>query len=296
MIASAPGRTGRAVALNTGQAPGALRIAGLDHRGAQALEPVRGYAGFGKAVQLQDFGQRARAPRGTHCLLPFALGKFGDHGLQFVARGELGLLHRALGDLAVGEVLEAVTHAPHVKAFQLERLQAAPDDELGRAAADVDDQPLVLGHGQAVRHATIDQARFLASRHDFNRESKRGLGLLEETGRILGHPQRVGADRAHRMRVEPAQALAKPPHAVERAGLRIFVQAFLAVEAGAETDRLAQRIQRVDLVTDDTRNLQVERVGTEIDCGEGGVNRHVIWPGLPSCTARRLLNHHETGV
>ena len=84
------------------------------------------------------------------------------------------------------------------------------------------------------------------------------------------------------MRIETAQALAETLQAVERAGLRIFVEAFLAVEAGAEADRLAQRIQRVELITDDARNLQVERVGTEIDCGEGGVNRHVIWTGLPS--------------
>ena len=77
------------------------------------------------------------------------------------------------------------------------------------------------------------------------------------------------------MRIETAQALAEALQAFERACLRIFVEPFLAVEAGAEADRLAQGIERVESVTDDARNLQVERVGTEIDCGEGGVNRQL---------------------
>ena len=78
------------------------------------------------------------------------------------------------------------------------------------------------------------------------------------------------------MRIEAAQPLAEALQAIECAALRIFVEALLAIEPGAEADRFAQGIERVDLITDDTRTLQVERVGSEVYCGECGVNRHVI--------------------
>ena len=153
-----------------------------------------------------------------------------DHGLQFMARREFGLLHRTLADLAIGKILEAVAHAAHVKAVQAQRLQRAADDEFGRAAADVDDQALVLGHGQTVRDADIDEARFLAAGDDFDRETERRFSLFQKCRRILGHAQRVGADGTHAMRIETAQAFAEALQAFERTLLRIFVEPFLAVK------------------------------------------------------------------
>jgi hypothetical protein len=123
----------------------------------------------------------------------------------------------------------------------------------------------------------------------FDRKTERRFSLFQKCGRILGHAQRVGADGTHAMRIKTAQALAEALQAFERARLRIFVEAFLAVQTGAEANRLAQGIERVELVTDDARNLQMEGIGTEIDCGEGGVNRHVIGAGLLSVYARRLI-------
>ena len=127
-----------------------------------------------------------------------------------------------------------------------------------------------------MRNAHVDQARLLASRHHLDRKSERGLGLFQKCGGILGDAQGIGADRAHCVRIEAAQAFAETPDAVERAVLGVFVEALFAVEARAEADRLAQGIERVELITDDARNLQVERVGSEVNCGERGVNRHFI--------------------
>ena len=127
-----------------------------------------------------------------------------------------------------------------------------------------------------MRHADVNQARFFAPSHHLDRKSQRSLGQPQETSSILGDAQGIGADRAHPVRIEAAQPLAKTFQAIQRAVLGIFVEALLAIEPGTEADRFAQGIERVDLITDDTRNLQVERVGSEVYCGECGVNRHVI--------------------
>ena len=132
------------------------------------------------------------------CQLPRE--KLATMRLQLVARGELGLLHGALAHLAVRKEAQAVGDAAHEQAFELQRLVARADDELGRAAADVDDQPLFLRGGKLVGDAEIDEARLLASRHDLDREAERRLRLLEERRGVLRHAQRVGADRAHRAR------------------------------------------------------------------------------------------------
>ena len=57
--------------------------------------------------------------------------------------------------------------------------------------------------------------------------------------------------------LEAAQPLAEAVHALERTLLRLLVEALLAVKAGAEPDRFAQRIERIDLVADGTRDLQL---------------------------------------
>src|SRR3972149_4430634 len=66
-----------------------------------------------------------------------------------------------------------------------------------------------------------------ASRHPLDRTSQCRLGLFQKTRGILGHPQRIGADRAHRMRIETAQPLAEALQAFKRAALRALVEAFI---------------------------------------------------------------------
>ena len=56
-------------------------------------------------------------------------------------------------------------------------VETAADDEFGAAAADVDHQPRAAREcGKAVGDAEIDQARFLAAGHDFDRMAERGFG------------------------------------------------------------------------------------------------------------------------
>jgi hypothetical protein len=62
---------------------------------------------------------------------------------------------------------------------------------------------------QRTRNAEVDEASFFAAGNDVDRESERGLGLLQELGRILGNAQGIGADRADRLARQSAQPLAK---------------------------------------------------------------------------------------
>ena len=90
--------------------------------------------------------------------------------------------------------------------------------------------------------------------------AERGTRLPEECRGILGHAQGIGADRADGMTVKAAQTLAETIQAVERALLRFFIEALVAGQSGAKPDRLAQRIERVDLVPDGARHLEMEGV------------------------------------
>jgi hypothetical protein len=91
------------------------------------------------------------------------------------------------------------------------RFGALADDELGRAAANVDHQTPVTGCWQGIRRADEDQARFLATTDDLDGKAQSSLGLEQNHARISGHPHRVGGHRAHGFRIEAAQALAETP-------------------------------------------------------------------------------------
>src|SRR5512134_4114206 len=102
-----------------------------------------------------------------------------------------------------------------------------------------------------MRDAEVDQARLLAARDHLDRKAERLARLAQEGGRVLGDPQRIRADRAHRVAWQPAQALAELRQHLERARLAGAVQALVAGEPGAELALLAQRVARIDLAIDD---------------------------------------------
>ena len=149
------------------------------------------------------------------------------------------------------------------------RLIAGADDEFGGAAADVHHQTLFRRSRQAVGDAQVDQPRFLASGHDFDREAEGGLEPGHEFAGVLCHPQGVGADRAHRAGRQSAQALAEAFQAFDRARLRRIVEVLVGGQAGGEPYRLTQRIEGIDLVVDNASDLEPEGVGSEVDCRNG---------------------------
>ena len=93
---------------------------------------------------------------------------------------------------------------------------------------------LLLRGRQRMRDAEVDEARFLAAGDDLDREAERLARLAQECRRVLGHPQRIGADRAHRVPRQAAQALAELRQRLERAGLARAVEALVGGQPGAE--------------------------------------------------------------
>lgn len=84
-------------------------------------------------------------------------------------------------------------NASGLQTLAFQRLKPAADDELGRAAADVDHQPALVGLGRLrMRHAQIDQACFLAPADHFDRMTQRGFGRHQKRLRRTQLTHRVG--------------------------------------------------------------------------------------------------------
>ena len=122
---------------------------------------------------------------------------------------------------------------------------------------------------QAVGDPQINQPRFLASGHDFNRETECGFKSGHELAGVLCHAQGVGTDRAHRAWRQSAQALAEAFQAFDRTRLRRVVEVLVGGQAGSKPHRLTQRIEGIDLVIDDASDLKPKRVGSEVDRRNG---------------------------
>ena len=162
----------------------------------------------------------------------------------------------------------------HADASDFQRLQAlglepASDDELGRAASDVDDQPRRRRCRQHVRNADVDQPRFLVPANHVDGRSKRPFGAGQEVRHVGRDAKRVCRHRTHRRRVHARQALAKSREACERGSYRFGPDAAVGAETRTEAQRFAPRVLTVDLVSLDASDLQTEAVRSEIDNGEG---------------------------
>ncbi|MCY1232082.1 hypothetical protein D9M72_445550 [compost metagenome] len=239
-----------AVRLEAGQLD-AVRILGLDQRALEALQPLARDTVLGGAVvhaiEFDQLGQRARRARRADRLLPARGAVLAYQHLDLAARGQLGLLHRVLIDVAAGEELAAVRYAADIQAFHQLRLVAVADDELGRAAADIDHQAVALAGRGVVRGPEVDQPRLFAPGDHFDREAQRAFGLDQELGRVLGHAQRIGGDGAHLVGRELAQPVAEAPQRIDAAAPRGLVQVFVGRQAGGQADGLAQRVDLEDL-------------------------------------------------
>ena len=105
-----------------------------------------------------------------------------------------------------------------------------------------------------------DQARFLTTGDDFNGETKSFLSERQELERILGNTKRVGCDRTHGTGIESAQPLAKAGQRLKRSLLGGGIEHLPGAQTRGKPDRLLDRVERVDLVTDDPADLQPEAV------------------------------------
>ncbi len=123
--------------------------------------------------------------------------------------GETRALEALAGQLAVAEVLATQAHAADRETLEPLRLVAFADDELGAAAADVDDELGRLARVHMMGDAEIDEARLLHARDDVDGMAERLLGRSQERLPVAGPAQRVRADDADLVRAHVAQPLAE---------------------------------------------------------------------------------------
>ena len=198
---------------------------------------------------------------------------------------------RPLREEALGE-----PDAADLQRFELLRREAAADDELGRAAADVDDEAR-LGRGrQDVGDAVVDEPRFLVAGDDVDREAERALGLRQEVGRVGREAERVRRDGAHGRRMQPPDALAEAREAGDRGAPRLGREAAAGVETGADAQRLAPRVEPVDLVALDATDLEPKAVRAHVDDGERGGGERRARHGGGSVADSNATGKAEAGL
>src|SRR6185437_8779475 len=210
---------------------------------------------------LADRAHRAGAARGA---VPAAAPKGRLHGLEFQARRHARRGHALGRDLAVAEEALAQADAAHLQALQLERHQPLADDELGAAAADVQNQaPAGLArHG--VRHAGVDEPRLLHAGDDLDGVPESLTGALEKSLLAVRHAQRVGAHDPHVVGAHVPQPLAEALQTGQGARRHLLVDAAVLLDARSQTHHLAQAVDDDELAVRIARDDQVETVGAEV--------------------------------
>ncbi len=217
-------------------------------------------------VQLADrLADRPHGAGAARRARPAAPAEGRLHRFELEARGHAGPLEALLGDLAVAEESLAQRHAAHLQAFELERREPIADDQLGAAAADVDDQPPARLARHGMRDARVDEARLFHARNDFDGMPERLARPFEEGLLAAGDPQGVGAHDAHAARMHGAQALPESLQAGERARGRFLVDAAVLFDARSQAHHLAQPVDDDELAVRIPRHDHVKAIGAEID-------------------------------
>ena len=262
---------------------------GLQQRIAHALERCTG-DGIGFAAhRAGDRRDRAHgagcAPRLAPAFFAIFSGELLDHHAHFFLRA-LPALGR---DATVGKETQARGDASDLHAFGELGIKAAPHDEFGAAAADVDDQPAFARTRQRVHHALPDQARFLAATDHFDGMAERAFGLAQEGQWCTQFPDGVGGHRAHPLGRHGCKALAETREALQGRIAARRIEAAVGLESRRHPDVFAQMVDWSGFAVFTTRDQQVETVGAEIDRREQvavadacvAAVRHIALPGGP---------------
>src|SRR5690606_12479420 len=123
-------------------------------------------AEIGVAALHRELGQRLGGARGAHGVAPALLAIGTRMGREYFARRIPGSAHPLAIYRAVVEISRRQGDAADRNGLEQLGVVVAADDAFGRAAADVDHEPVLPVERQLVRGAEVDQARFLAARYD----------------------------------------------------------------------------------------------------------------------------------
>ncbi len=164
------------------------------------LQP-RGCDRLGLGIELVDgFTDRTHGARAARASIPAAASERCLHGLELESRGHARAVDSLGRDLAIAEETLAQRNAAHLQTLELERCETLADDQLGAAAADVDDEALSRLARHGMGHSGVDEARLLHAGNDLDRMSQRfarpfqeGLFAMRRSKRVRSHdPHAVG--------------------------------------------------------------------------------------------------------
>ena len=170
-------------------------------------------------------------------------------------------------DCTVREVPGGHRYAAHVEALHQPRLELAPENELRATAADVDYESRVELILQGVRYAQVDQPRFLSAADDLHAVPEHALCSIDEVAAVARLAQRIGADDAHVVSRQVADALTKALEACQRTSRDRRGELAAIRQPFRDAHHLLVAIDDLQTAIVVVGDDQVEAVGTEIQRG-----------------------------
>ena len=142
-----------------------------------------------------------------------------------------------------------------------------------------------------MRDAEVDQARLLAAEYHFDGKTERRFRLGEEGFGVFRHAQRARAHGAHRRARKAAQPLAEARERFQGPRFGRLVDAPVPRETRTQAHRISQAVEKVDLVVDDSADLQVEAVGSQVEGGQ-----RVLFHDCGACSARYVKRRYHNAA
>ena len=251
------------------------------HQPAQAR---RRDAAVADAAAGQHLRHRADRARRAERFAPVAGREGPERFLEFGAGGDLRVAKGPLGEASPGKVFHRQADAADLERLGLLGTNAASDDHLGRAAADVDDEARHLRRLQP-RHAGEDEARLFASGDDLDRSPEHGLRAQQEGVAVLRFTQRLRRHGAHLVRQEAFEPPGEAAQAFEAAQRRVVAEEAGGIEAGAQAHGFLQVVDAPITLAEELADLEPEAVRPHVDGGK-----------LASASAARFLRDGAAGV
>ena len=121
----------------------------------------------------------------------------GMHGVALHVIHDAAVLARRHHPMGVGGKLRAQTNGAEPQRVEIAMLMLGAQDDLGAAAADVDEERLLALEVKAAGHAEIDQPRLFLARHHAHVELRSFLQPLDERSLVPGLPRRRGGHGNH---------------------------------------------------------------------------------------------------
>ena len=267
---------------------------GQDDVGPLGIEP-RNLAPLGHGVRLGQTGGDPPDVIGAELVTIPALGRIaaakgdgdlgdglgraraGDGDLEFQLLGFVGERHQHRAHIAAaraeGRWVEAVGGEEPVREPHRTELQAArrsgfalvAEQQLGRPAADVEEEQGPVEHRHRLQHAEMDESSLLDPGDHLHAHACLGLGPVQKLVVVLGLAHRTGGDRSHRRPVavghlaEAVQGRHAPVDGVGREQLHV-------AGARSEAHHLLLPPDHLEpVVTGDASDDQVERVRSYVN-------------------------------